>query len=134
VKRFHAEIEGGFVVLLIGMRINKPWLVHRWLPVALAMRRMLRELAANPQIGLLRYETALIHGLAVVQYWRSPEALDRFAHDQGDLHIPAWRDWNRRIRDSEAVGIWHETYQVRAHESVYVNTPVFGLAAAGQST
>jgi hypothetical protein len=134
VKRFHAEIEGDFVVLLIGMQINKPWLVHRWLPVVLAMRRMLRQLTSNPQLGLLRYEDALIRGPAVVQYWRSQEALDRFAHDQGGLHVPAWRDWNRRIRETEAVGVWHETYQVRAHESVYVNTPVFGLAAAGQST
>jgi hypothetical protein len=136
MRRFHAELEGDVVVFLIGMRLNKPWMVHRWLPVALAMRRMLRELTANPQKGLLGFERGMIRGPVVVQYWRSQEDLDRFAHDQGDLHIPAWRDWNRRIRDTDAVGIWHETYQVRAdaHESVYVNVPVFGLAAAGQSS
>jgi hypothetical protein len=43
-----AEIEGEFVVFLIGARINKPWKIHNWLPVALAMSRMLKELAANP--------------------------------------------------------------------------------------
>jgi hypothetical protein len=136
VNRFRAELDGDFVVFLIGMRIRKPWMVHRWLPVALAMQRMLRELASNPQQGLLGFENGLIRGLAVVQYWRSQEDLDRFAHDQGDLHVPAWRDWNRRIRDTEAVGIWHETYQVRAgaYESIYVNVPVFGLAAAGQAS
>jgi hypothetical protein len=135
MTRFRAQLDGDFVVLLIGMRINKPWMVHRWLPVFMAMRRMLRELTADPEQGLLGFESALIRGPAVVQYWRSQEDLDRFAHDQSDLHISAWRDWNRRIRDTEAVGIWHETYQVRAgaHESVYVNVPVFGLAAAGQS-
>ena len=28
-KRMAAEIEGDFVVFLIGMRINKPWKLHR---------------------------------------------------------------------------------------------------------
>ena len=32
-KRVTAEIEGDFVVFLIGLRINKPWKVHKWLPV-----------------------------------------------------------------------------------------------------
>jgi hypothetical protein len=32
------------------------------------------------------------------------------------------------------VGIWHETYQVRAgaYECIYGNMPVIGLAAAGR--
>jgi len=52
------------------------------------------------------------------------------------MHKRAWRSWNQRIRDTDAVGIWHETYRVHAgeHESVYVNLPAFGLAAAGQSS
>jgi hypothetical protein len=45
-----AEIEGEFVVFLIGARINKPWTIHK-LPVALAMPRMLKELAANKDSG-----------------------------------------------------------------------------------
>ena len=36
-KRMSAEIEGSFVVFIIGMRINKPWKIHKWLPVFLAM-------------------------------------------------------------------------------------------------
>jgi Domain of unknown function (DUF4188) len=31
--RYVADLEGDFVVFLIGMRINKPWKLHRWLPV-----------------------------------------------------------------------------------------------------
>jgi hypothetical protein len=27
-----AEMDGEFVVFLIGMRINKPWKLHKWLP------------------------------------------------------------------------------------------------------
>ncbi len=37
-QRMTAEMKGEFVVFLIGMRINKPWKLHKWLPVFLAMR------------------------------------------------------------------------------------------------
>jgi hypothetical protein len=131
VRRHRAALDGEFVVFLIGMRIKKPWAVHGWFPVFATMQRMLGELA--PEDGLLHFERAWLRGPAVVQYWRSSEQFDRFA--RGELHTPAWHEWNRRIRRTGAVGIWHETYRVRAgeHESVYVNLPVFGLAAAGRS-
>jgi hypothetical protein len=35
-KRVTAQIEGDFVVFLIGMRINKPLKIHKWLPVFMA--------------------------------------------------------------------------------------------------
>jgi hypothetical protein len=70
----------------------------------------------------------------VVQYWRSRAELAAFT--RGDLHAPAARDFNRRVRASGDVGVWHETYEVRAgaYESAYLNMPEFGLAAAGQSS
>ena len=37
------EIEGDFVVFLIGLRINKPWMLHKWLPVFRAMPRMIQS-------------------------------------------------------------------------------------------
>ncbi len=43
------EIEGDFVVFMIGMRINILWKVGTWLPVVRAMPRMLRELARHPE-------------------------------------------------------------------------------------
>ena len=43
-RRISAKIDGDFVVFLIGMRINKLWKIWQWLPVALAMPRMLKEL------------------------------------------------------------------------------------------
>ena len=52
-QRMTAELEGDFVVFLIGMRINRPWKLHKWLPVVLAMPRMLRELEARPESGFL---------------------------------------------------------------------------------
>ncbi len=52
-ERMTVEMGGDFVVFLIGMRINKIWKVHQWLPVFLAMPRMIKELKANPDSGFL---------------------------------------------------------------------------------
>lgn len=131
--RMTAEIEGDFVVFLIGMRINKLRNVHHWLPVARAMPRMLRELHANPALGLLGHRLWLGgRNLLVVQYWRSLEQLMRYAHDRDAAHLPAWRDFHRRAGKNDSVGIWHETFHVAAggHESVYFNMPPFGLGQA----
>ena len=47
--RMSAELDGDFVVFLIGMRINKPWKLHKWLPVARAMGPMLRVLSRQEE-------------------------------------------------------------------------------------
>ncbi len=130
-ERMAAEIEGDFVVFLIGMRINKPWKVHQWLPVFLAMPRMLRELDAHPELGCLGYFTS---PRVIVQYWRSFDHLEAYAQHRDREHLPAWAQFNRRLGRSRGdVGIWHETYRVRAgeYEAVYSGMPRFGLGAAG---
>jgi hypothetical protein len=132
--RYTAEIEGDFVVFLIGVRLNRPWKLHHWWPVLFGMRRMLAELAAHPERGLLGAHTGLLNGgPAVVQYWRSFEHLERFARDPASLHLPAWRWFNRAVKASGDVGIWHETYLVPAgrYEAIYGSMPRLGLAAAG---
>ena len=55
-----------------------------------------------------------------------------FARDTALPHLEPWRQFNRAVRASGEVGIWHETFKVRAgeYEAVYGNMPVFGLAAA----
>jgi Domain of unknown function (DUF4188) len=129
-KRVTARIDGEFVVFLIGMRINKPWKLHKWLPVFQAMPRMIRELEARPESGFLGHIMSL--GV-IVQYWRSFEHLEAYARDQNQLHWPAWVDFNRRVGASRGdVGIWHETYRVREgeYECVYSGMPPFGLAKA----
>ena len=129
-KRVTADIEGDFVVFLIGMRINKPWKVHKWLPVFLAMPKMIRELQQRPESGFLGH----IPGLGViVQYWRSFADLEAYARDQNQSHWPAWVAFNARAGKSRGdVGIWHETYLVRAgeYECIYSGMPPFGLAKA----
>src|SRR5690242_10068087 len=124
--RHTATIDGDFVVFLIGMRINQPRRVRLWLPVLKAMPAMLAELDRHREAGLLGYERALMFGgPAVVQYWRSFEHLERYARDADAEHLPAWKRFNQAARDSGAVGIWHETYKVRAgeYETIYGSMP-----------
>jgi hypothetical protein len=133
-QRMTAEIEGDFVVFLIGMRVNAWWKLWKWGPVAAAMPRMLAELAKRPELGLLHGRTFFgFPNVFLIQYWRSFEQLHTYATDRTLQHLPAWRDFNRAIGSNGDVGIWHETYLVKAgaHESVYNNMPPWGLAAAG---
>jgi hypothetical protein len=133
--RMTADLDGEFVVFLIGMRINRPWKLHKWIPVAAAMGPMLRVLAKRKDLGLLAYHTWISPtGPLVVQYWRSVEHLERFARDTTLPHQAAWRKFNQRVGTSGDVGVWHETYMVPAgrHESAYMNMPRFGLGAAGE--
>ncbi len=134
--RYTAELDGGFVVFLIGMRFNRLWKVHRWLPVFVAMPRMLRELAVHPELGLLGARLAFSgRSVTVIQHWRSYDHLEAFARDADEPHLPAWRAYNRAVGRSGDVGVYHETYRVEAgaFECLYANMPVFGLAAAREA-
>jgi hypothetical protein len=130
-QRMAAEIEGEFVVFLIGIRINKPWKIHKWWPVFMAMPRMLKELAADPDSGFLGAQQSLT---VIVQYWRSFEHLEAYARAQDKAHWPAWVDFNRRVGRSRGdVGIWHETYRIAPgqYEAIYSGMPAHGLGKAG---
>jgi hypothetical protein len=129
--RWTAEIDGDFVVFIIGARFD------RWHPlrslVDLGGRRsmayMLDELCKHPEKGLLGYQLGNRLGTHVVQYWRSFEHLERFAKSPDDVHAEAWRSYWRRVGRSTRTGIWHETFLVRAgeYEAVYGNMPPTGL-------
>ena len=121
-----------FVVFAIGMRINRPWKIHKWLPVVRAMRRMLSELAEVPDAGLRHVESWFGRTTLMLQYWDSVEALSSYATGKDLAHLPAWGDFNRTVGDNGDVGIWHETYRVRPgdFECVYHNMPRFGLSRA----
>jgi hypothetical protein len=134
-ERVTARIDGEVVVFLIGMRINRLWKVHKWWPVATAMPRMLRELAADAASGFLGYQSWFGNPTIAVQYWRSFDHLERYAKDAARHHRPAWAAFNRAIASNGDVGIWHEAYRVRPgdYECVYNNMPPFGLARATQT-
>ncbi|MDQ6900402.1 MAG: DUF4188 domain-containing protein [Candidatus Dormibacteraeota bacterium] len=129
-ERMTVANEQDLVVFLIGMRVNRVWRVHKWAPVAAAMQGMLKELNEHPEAGFLGVEMTLnFPTTLMVQYWRSFEDLAVYAGDRSAAHLPAWREFNRRIGSNGDVGIWHETYSVPAghYEAVYNNMPPFGL-------
>ncbi|MGJ5891808.1 DUF4188 domain-containing protein [Streptomyces niveiscabiei] len=130
-----AAAENGVVVFHIGLRINRLRALSSWLPAFRSMPRMLRELSREKSRGLLGYKV-LYGGLRdfyVVQYWTDKDSLLAYAHQRDLEHRPAWTEFNRRARAGKGnVGIWHETFIVPAgsYESVYVDMPAYGLAAA----
>ncbi|MEU9391534.1 DUF4188 domain-containing protein [Streptomyces sp. NPDC048324] len=135
--RTTADTEGDVVVLLIGMRVNHFWAVHQWLPVMMAMFRMLGELARNHDRGLLGHVmlTASPRTYYVVQYWESKEKLYAYAHSPEMFHHRAWAIVNRKERAGKTrghVGLWHEAYVVPegSYEAIYLDMPAFGLARA----
>jgi hypothetical protein len=54
--RYTADIDGDFVVFLIGMRVNHPLRVRKWLPVVAAMPKMLKVLSQHPELGCLGFQ------------------------------------------------------------------------------
>jgi fumigallin biosynthesis monooxygenase-like protein len=129
-----AEIDGDFVVFLIGARFNSKLQFARSLADLggrRGMKHMLDHLVAHPEKGLLAYEMGLP---TIVQYWRSFEQLEAFASDRDDPHLDVWRRYWRRVGRSDRTGIWHETYLVKAghYEAVYGNMPAHGLGKAGR--
>ncbi|WP_078382460.1 DUF4188 domain-containing protein [Sutcliffiella halmapala] len=126
--RYTVENNEDLVVFMIGMRVNKWWAIHKWLPVFLAMPSMIKELYTNKELGFLSMESFVnLRTIMLVQYWRSEE--DLMAYARGQKHLKAWNDFNKKVGNNEAVGIFHETYLISEgkYESIYGNMPKFGL-------
>jgi len=132
-ERLTANLEGNFVVFLIGMRINNPLKVHKWLPVTMAMPRMITELSRQPELGFIHAEMWFSRTIILVQYWRSVDQLLAYAKNKDAQHLPAWQSFNKAVGTDGSVGIWHEMYLASpgSFENVYVNMPAFGLGKAG---
>lgn len=132
-ERLTASIDGDFVVFLIGMRVNNPLKINKWMPVLMAMPRMIKELTLHPEMGLLHAELWFGRTTIMVQYWRSMEQLLAYAMNKDAEHLPAWQAFNRSVGTDGSVGIWHETYAASpgTYESIYANMPPFGLGKAG---
>ncbi len=80
--RWTAELDGDFVVFLIGAAVHDPAAATEVGGLLMAMADMLDELEADPEKGLLGYTR---HGDpaqgVLVQYWRSFEALEAYARN-----------------------------------------------------
>lgn len=131
--RFTARTDEPFVVFVMGVRINKLFSVRGWVSVMLSLRSMLCELHERPETGYLGGHVNLCRrGVTLIQYWRSYEELERYSRSHDEAHMPGWQQFNRKVRKSGAVGLWHEVYRVEAgcYEAVYADVPVVGLAQA----
>lgn len=80
--RWTAEIDGDFVVFLIGAAVYDSVAAPDATRLLMTMGQMLEELVADPSKGLLGFTT---HGEGVksviVQYWRSFDALEAYARN-----------------------------------------------------
>ena len=86
---------------------------RKWLTTFRAMGPMLSEFVQTPGEGVRGAEFLFYWpGVAVLQYWRSFEDLERFARNPDDPHLPAWQRFNRVVEPDGSVGIWHESYLV----------------------
>lgn len=131
-RRITASISGDFVVFIIGARLNRWWKLPRYLWFFSAMPKMLAAVAADPQSGFLGWQSL---GLTTnVQYWRSFEQLTAYSRNRDQTHYPNWVRFNKEIGSNGDIGIWHETFLVRAgeYECIYHNMPLRGLAKAAQ--
>ncbi|WP_313898464.1 monooxygenase family protein [Lederbergia sp. NSJ-179] len=54
------------------------------------------------------------------------------AYAKGKKHLNAWKNFNQKVGNNGAVGIYHETYELKSghYESVYGNMPLYGLGKA----
>src|SRR5699024_9822682 len=83
------------------------------------------------ELGFLSMENFFgLRTTVMIQYWRSMDDLLTYA--RGKKHLTAWRDFNRKVGDNKAVGIYHESYQVKRenYESVVANMSSHGLSKA----
>jgi hypothetical protein len=132
-ERLTVARREGFVVFIVGARINKWWMVPVIFGVAMAMQRMLKQLLADPASGLLAVESFSGRTTMSVQYWRSTDDLLRYARAKEQAHASTWSRWIRSWGEGGAVGIYHETYVIApgAYECVYHHMPPFGLGRLG---
>lgn len=131
--RYSAQMEESFVVFVIGMRINRLFALHKWIPVVKAMGPMIKELYQNPEHGFISTEIFWNwRGITLLQYWKSYEQLEKYA--RGGTHLKAWIKFNKSVGTDGTVGIYHETYMIQPgqYECIYGNMPKFGLAKAGR--
>jgi hypothetical protein len=123
-------VPEGTTICLLGFYPNQPWRVREWGRTVYEMNRMLHWLDRHPDAGLLWHQILLGRYPTVITYWESAAALHGFAASAQAPHVPGWRWATRLLARTDAVGMWHETYVVGEHDSIYLSMPPVGLGAA----
>jgi hypothetical protein len=108
--RYAAQSDQPFVVLFVGMRVNRIFALGSWRRIAAAMHPMIAELKPDSSLGLLHARFFLDwRGIGLLQDSPGLEQLDACAHARNAAHLPA------------AAG---------QYESMVDRMPHFGLGAA----
>lgn len=129
--RHTARFDKDFVVFLIGAQVNSWWQLPTIAWFSGTMPRHLKALKADRSLGMFGYEQFFRFFpfcTCLVSYWESFDKLEAFAKNSKLPHLGDWREYNKRVI-KPTIGIWHETYKIRAgeFECVYGNMPKFGL-------
>jgi Domain of unknown function (DUF4188) len=131
--RYAAQSDQPFVVLFVGMRINRIFALGSWRRIAAAMHPMIAELKPDSSLGLLHARFFFDwRGVGLLQDSPGLEQLDACAHARNAAHLPAGAEFNRSIGGNGSAGIGQETYAAAAgqYESMVDRMPHFGLGAA----
>ncbi len=131
--RYTARVDRPLVVFAIGMRLNRPHALHRWVRPMMNTVRMWRHVQHRRPAGYLGgYLFVYWCGVGMIQYWEDVDHLVAFSHDDTQPHLAAWRQLAALTRVDQTFGSWHETYRVTpgTSEAIYGSMPIFGLAAA----
>ena len=127
-------------LLLIGARYNGPggFMAAGMSHIGPAFGSMLRELEADPSLGLITGQTLQEtaqwrnNALWIVLYFSSTDAAQAFA--RRSMHASSWRNYfDPKNADRHLFcEIFHELYSINANswEAVYVNSTPRGLASA----
>ena len=131
--RYTANTEGDFVVFLIGMRINRPLRIRKWWPVFVAMPKMIRELEAHPEKGMLHAEFALIR--SSLAYVSTGAASSTWRASRAIRTTPICRPGRSSTapsgpRATSASGTRPTGSRAGECEAIYGNMPAWGLAEA----
>ncbi|MEN0642098.1 DUF4188 domain-containing protein [Alkalicoccobacillus gibsonii] len=130
--RMKPNTDQPITIFVIGIKITKLWAVHKWFKTFMSMGPMLTELSQHKQqLGFYHSEFNLTwRGVTLIQYWKSEEALMNYS--RSPKHLQAWKHFNQRVAADYSIGIFHEAYNVPAHQyhSIFVNMPEIGLVKA----
>lgn len=132
--RFTAQVDGSFVVLRLGIRVNRLLLFWKWIPTLCTTVPLMRALLHEQAPGFLGGFSLLYwkSSIGIIQYWRSWEDLEHVAHSRENGYLTLWRRYKISPGADGSVGLWYEAFFVESkrYEAVYDNTPVIGLASA----
>lgn len=123
------------VVFVMGFVIHNPLNIFARRVLRRSLRSILVELERAKPDGFLTYNYAKGNPALLISYWKDYESLLTYARDKSSRHFPAWYNFNEKLSNSKAVGIWHEIYCLPAgsYSGTYRNSPVTGIASFAET-